>query len=54
LLLWQNECGVNHFLFFDVEEQKIITKALASKVTVMIMGYIDQDMDSNNIEFCGV
>jgi alanine racemase len=50
-----NECGVNHFSVFDVEEAKIITKALASKVTVMIMGYVpDQDMEwviANNIEF---
>lgn len=50
-----NDCGVNHFSAFDVEEAKIIREALPSKVTVMIMGFVpDEDMEwviTNDVEF---
>ncbi|MBX9886731.1 MAG: alanine racemase [Flavobacteriaceae bacterium] len=50
-----NDCGVNHFSVFDVEEAKIIRAALSSKVTIMIMGFVpDQDMEwviANVVEF---
>lgn len=50
-----NDCGVEHFSVFDVEEAKIIREALSTKVTIMIMGFVpDQDMEwviANNVEF---
>lgn len=50
-----NDCGVNHFSVFDVEEAKIIREALSDKVTIMIMGFVpDEDMEwvlTNGVEF---
>ena len=54
-VIMANDCGVNHFSVFDVEEAKIIREALPSKVTVMIMGFVpDEDMEwviTNGVEF---
>ncbi|MDG2432134.1 alanine racemase [Flavobacterium sp.] len=50
-----NDCGVNHFSAFDVEEAKIIREALSDKVTIMIMGFVpNEDMEwviTNGVEF---
>ena len=50
-----NDCGVNHFSVFDVEEAKIIRQALSNEATIMIMGFVpDEDMEwviANAVEF---
>ena len=49
------ENGVNHFSVFDVEEAKIVFETLGNKVTIMIMGFVDDDdfpwIIENQIEF---
>lgn len=49
------DCGVSHFSVFDVEEAKLIKEALADKVTIMVMGLVQEiDMEwviANNVEF---
>jgi len=50
-----NQCGVNHFSVFDVEEAKIVFETLGNKVTIMIMGFVaDDDLPwviENGIQF---
>ena len=50
-----NDCGVNHFSVFDVEEAKIIRQALSNEATIMIMGFVpDEDIEwviANAVEF---
>ncbi len=47
--------GINHFSVFDVEEAKLVHATLENKVTVLVMGLVqDEDMEwviKNNIEF---
>lgn len=49
------QCGVTHFSVFDVQEAKAVKETLQDKVTIMIMGLVqDEDMEwviKNNIEF---
>ncbi|OAB30385.1 alanine racemase [Flavobacterium fryxellicola] len=49
------QCGINHFSVFDVEEAKVVKAELQDKVTIMIMGLVqDEDMEwviKNNVEF---
>lgn len=49
------ECGVSHFSVFDVEEAKLVKETLFDKVTIMVMGLVqEEDMEwvvANNIEF---
>ena len=48
-------CGINHFSVFDVQEAKAVKEVLEDKVTVMVMGLVnDEDMQwviENNVEF---
>ncbi|MCG9793598.1 alanine racemase [Flavobacterium algicola] len=50
-----NECGIQHFSVFDVEEAKIVHAKLGDKVTIMVLGLVsDEDMDwviANDIQF---
>jgi len=49
------QCGITHFSVFDVEEAKVVKAELQDKVTIMIMGLVqDEDMEwviKNNVEF---
>ncbi|WPR70550.1 alanine racemase [Flavobacterium sp. NG2] len=49
------ECGLRHFSVFDVEEAKSIRAQLQHRVTIMVMGLVnEQDMDwaiENEVEF---
>jgi alanine racemase len=49
------DSGVTNFSVFDVEEAKLVKDTLQDKVTIMIMGFVDDhDMDwvvANNVEF---
>ncbi|MGO4820529.1 MULTISPECIES: alanine racemase [unclassified Flavobacterium] len=48
-------CGVNHFSVFDVEEAHIVKAQLQDKVTIMVMGLVqEEDMEwvvANDVEF---
>lgn len=48
-------CGINHFSVFDVQEAKAVKEVLEDKVTVMVMGLVnDEDMQwviEHNVEF---
>jgi alanine racemase len=48
-------CGVNHFSVFDVEEARIVKAQLQDKVTIMVMGLVqEEDMEwvvANDVEF---
>jgi len=50
-----NECGVSHFSVFDVAEAQLVKKQLPKKVTILIMGFVaDELMEwviQNDIEF---
>jgi alanine racemase len=49
------QCGITHFSVFDVQEAKVVKAELQDKVTIMIMGLVqDEDIEwviKNNIEF---
>ena len=50
-----SECGVSHFSVFDVDEARQIKAALQKEITVLIMGFVDEEnlewIIENDIEF---
>jgi alanine racemase len=50
-----SECGVSHFSVFDVDEARQIKAALQEEITVLIMGFVDEEnlewIIENDIEF---
>jgi alanine racemase len=50
-----HKCGVSHFSVFDVAEAQLVKKQLPKKVTILIMGFISDELMEwviqNDIEF---